>query len=246
MTRKFEGDINELKTLLQQSGIPGRWQDDSKGKHTFRNTDGGVINWWQNTGTLNFQGNAKAKAALEAVFDGTSLVQSPSVVTPGHKKAGGHKQIFIVHGHDTEARDQLELVLRRLGLEPFVLMNTSGSGKTIIEALEGQIGRNFTSDFGIVLMTPDDYGYAKEDGETKAEPRARQNVILEAGMLLSSLTRLRMMIIVKGHLEMPSDLQGVIYIGYNTHVKEIVPKLCQRLEEAGFDIDPSHIAAASQ
>lgn len=54
MTRKFEGDLNELKDLLEQFGISGRWQDDDKGKHTFRNTEGGVLNWWQNTGTLNF------------------------------------------------------------------------------------------------------------------------------------------------------------------------------------------------
>jgi predicted nucleotide-binding protein len=74
------------------------------------------------------------------------------------------RQIFIVHGHDPAARDQLELALHRLGLEPFVLMNTSGGGKTIIEALEGKIGRDYSSDFGIVLMTPDDLGYAKKDG----------------------------------------------------------------------------------
>jgi predicted nucleotide-binding protein len=80
---------------------------------------------------------------------------------------------------DSDARDQLELALHRLGLQPFILMNSSGGGKTIIEALEGQIGRDFTSDFGIVLMTPDDFGYAKKEGLDKAEPRARQNVILE-------------------------------------------------------------------
>ena len=46
-------------------------------------------------------------------------------------------------------------------------MNSGGGGKTIIEALEGQIGRDFTSDFGIVLMTPDDFGYSKKDGDKK-------------------------------------------------------------------------------
>ena len=112
MTRKFEGDINELEELLKQSGISGHWQDDGKGKHTFRNTEGGILNWWQNTGTLNFQGNAKAKAALETVFEGPSSGQSSSITASSHKKVGSHKQIFIVHGHDTEARDQLELVLR--------------------------------------------------------------------------------------------------------------------------------------
>ena len=95
-------------------------------------------------------------------------------------------------------------------------------------------------------MTPDDFGYSKKDGDKKVEPRARQNVVLEAGMLLASLTRLRMAIIVKGHLEMPSDLQGVIHLAYNDHVKEIIPKLCQRLKEAGFDLQPIQIAAAVQ
>jgi predicted nucleotide-binding protein len=156
------------------------------------------------------------------------------------------RQIFIVHGHDPEARDQLELALHRLGLEPFVLMNTSGGGKTIIEAPEGKIGRDYSSDFGIVLMTPDDVGYAKREGPERAEPRARENVILETGMLLSSLTRERMAIVVKGHVQIPSDLQGIIRYHYNDHVREIVPKLCQRLKETGFDLEPGQIAVAAQ
>ena len=125
-------------------------------------------------------------------------------------------------------------------------MNTSGGGKTIIEALEGKIGRDFLSDFGIVLMTPDDVGHAKKDGESRAEPRARQNVILETGTLAPSLTRQRIAIVVKGHVEIPSDLEGIIRFGYNDHVREIVPKLCQRLKEAGFDLQPDQIVAASQ
>ncbi|OPX99211.1 MAG: putative nucleotide-binding protein containing TIR-like domain protein [Syntrophorhabdus sp. PtaB.Bin006] len=66
------------------------------------------------------------------------------------------------------------------------------------------------------------------------------------GMLLSSLTRQRIAIIIKGHVEIPSDLEGIIRFGYNDHVKEIVPKLCQRLKEVGFDLSPHQIAAAAQ
>ncbi|MBC7822132.1 MAG: nucleotide-binding protein, partial [Planctomycetaceae bacterium] len=118
-------------------------------------------------------------------------------------------------------------------------------GKTIIEALEGHIGRDYSSDFGIVLMTPDDIGYSKADGIDKSEPRARQNVVLETGMLLASLTRSRMALLVKGHLELPSDLQGFIRFNFNDHVREVVPKLCARLREVGIDIDPTKISAAS-
>lgn len=95
-------------------------------------------------------------------------------------------------------------------------------------------------------MTPDDMGYLQADGQDRAEPRPRQNVVLETGMLLSSLTRSRMAILVKGHVELPSDLSGVIQLRYNNHVREIIPKLCQRLQESGFELDTNKIASATQ
>jgi predicted nucleotide-binding protein len=56
---------------------------------------------------------------------------------------------------------------------------------TIIESLEKKIGKQGEARFGIVLLTPDDVGYAKRDGEKEANARPRQNVVLEMGMLLS-------------------------------------------------------------
>jgi len=236
MVDKYFGSIEELRQKIERARIRGQWSESS-GKHTFRSQKGGVINWWPSKGTLSIQG---ADAAIPELNQAVASNES-SVVTAGPI----NRQIFIVHGHDNDARDQLELALHRLGLKPFILMNSSGGGKTIIEALEGQIGRDYTSAFGIVLMTPDDFGYSKKDGPGKTEPRARQNVVLEAGMLLSSLTRSRMAILVKGHIELPSDLQGIIHLGYNDHVREIIPKLCQRLKEAGFEVDSTQIVAAS-
>ncbi len=240
MAEKFNGTFDELKQRIERHEIVGDWDDDGN-KHSFRSNDGGVLNWWQSTGTLQIQGRPEASRRLRAAV--LNEDRSGLLVVPAARVS---ENIFIVHGHDTEARDQLELALHRLGLEPFILMNTSGGGRTIIEALEGQIGRDYSSDFGIVLLTPDDVGYAKRDGVERAEPRARQNVILETGMLLASLTRRRMAIVIKGHLEVPSDLQGIIHFGYNDHIKEIIPKLCQRLQEAGFRIDPNKVAAAAQ
>jgi predicted nucleotide-binding protein len=243
MAIAFKGTQEELIARLQAAGIGGEWFDDGQGKVTFRGEDGGILNWWPKKKTLQLQGQAQARAALTQAVTGVVGAAQPAVVSPPAQPA---RQIFIVHGHDTVARDQLELALHRLGLEPFVLMNESGGGKTLIEALEGKIGRDYSSDFGIVLMTPDDLGYAHKDGANKAEPRARQNVVLETGMLLSSLTRKNMAIVIKGHIELPSDLEGIIRFGYNDHVREIVPKLCQRLKEAGFGLTPDQIASASQ
>jgi predicted nucleotide-binding protein len=192
MAFQFEGTIEELQALVKAGGINGKWEDDDLGKHTFRSNDGGILNFWPSRGTLNLQGKDKSKLKLEKAIGLSANTPSVEVTATAINLPPGEKQIFIVHGHDADARDQLELALHRLGLKPFILMNNSGGGKTIIEALEGQIGRDFTSDFGIVLMTPDDFGYSKKDGDKKVEPRARQNVVLEAGMLLASLTRARM------------------------------------------------------
>lgn len=236
---KFRGDAGELEELIGSAGIKGNWQDAGDGRREFRSRDGGVLSWWPSTGTVTCQGSVEGKAALEtALGDITSA--------PRREASSVGRQIFIVHGHDKAARDDLELTLHRLGLKPFILMNSSGGGKTIIEALEGKIGKDYSSDFGIVLITPDDVGYEQTDGPEKAEPRARQNVVLETGMLLASLTRERMAILIKGHLELPSDLQGVIHYGFNVRIAEIVPKLVQRLQEVGFTITAEQIAAASQ
>lgn len=241
---KFKGSVEELKDRV--AGISGEWSEDPAGKHTFRASSGAILNFWPSRGTLQFQGQRDAIPELESmVADGkVGIIEHPqNAAVQGNTQ--GKQKIFIVHGHDTEARDQLELALRRLGLEPFILMNAPGQGKTLIEALEGHIGADYSAAFGIVLMTPDDMGYAKKDGEGKVEPRARQNVILETGMLLSSLTRARMALIVKGHIELPSDLEGIIRLGYNDHIREIVPKLAHSLKLSGFFISPEAISQAT-
>ncbi|MHA1545568.1 MAG: TIR domain-containing protein, partial [Alphaproteobacteria bacterium] len=146
-------------------------------------------------------------------------------------------------GHDRETRDQLELILMRLGLNPFILQNSDSRGKTIIEALEKSIYQD--ASYGIILLTPDDFGYSKKEGDTEKKARARQNVILEMGMVMAALGRKNMAIIQKGTLERPSDTDGILRIEFNDHAREIVPKLVQSLQGAGFEIQSEAIAAAS-
>ncbi len=126
-----------------------------------------------------------------------------------------------------------------------MLQITGGGGDTLIEALERMIGKAAQSAFGIVLLTPDDIGYLKTEKPEDAKPRGRQNVIMEMGMLLASLTRRKVAILQKGYVELPSNMGGVIAIPFNDHVREALPKLVQRLNEAGFRLDPAAIGLAS-
>ena len=59
-------------------------------------------------------------------------------------------------------------------------------------------------------MTPDDFASGPDDDVGRT--RARQNVILELGFFMAKLGRGRICILKAGELEIPSDIQGVVYI----------------------------------
>lgn len=236
----FHETIDELKKVVEAAGIVGDWQEKPNNCWRFVGKDRAGLNWSSGRGTIWFDGPPESMAKLEA-----KIAAALNGGTPPKPVINGDKTIFVVHGHDTTAREQLELVLHKLGLEPFVLQNTDGGGLTIIESLEKMIGRNAASSFGIVLLTPDDMGYAKKAGETEVKARARQNVIMEMGMLLASLTRERVAILQKGFVEHPSDTAGIIYLPFNEHVKEVVPKLASRFQAVGIHLDAAAISHAS-
>lgn len=244
----FYGAFEDLENAVARTRHLGEWSDVPSGKQ-FRAKDGAVLIWYSSTGTLQFQG----KQAARDSFRDALLVELERQPVPGSSSASAGpaipdvgQRVFVVHGHDDAAREQLELILHRLGLNPFVLANTSGGGLTIIEALESEIGPGPNRvRFGIVLMTPDDMGYSKTDGPKKAEPRARQNVVMEMGMLIAAVGRPNVAILKRGHVDVPSNAQGILYLSFNDHVKETVPKLVDRLREAGFHLDPGNITKAS-
>ena len=243
---KFQGTIEDLKTIVTGTGYDGDWRELPGGQHQFHSTDKAILNWWQSNQTILFQGPEPAKSAFRSTFE--AACGSDFAVPVAREAAAAvlaSRTVFVVHGHDETSREQLERILLILGLEPFVLQNTAADGMTIIEALERQIGHTPEAKFGIVLMTPDDMGYPQADGPDAVKPRARQNVIMEMGMLLSSLTREKVVILVKGHVELPSDAQGIIYLNFNDHVREVMPRLAQRLSAAGFELDPDRVARAS-
>ncbi len=68
MSQKFNGTISELYDAVNSTGIPGRWFNNGVGMYTFRSERGGVINWWQTTKTVQFQGKAAAEEHLRHVM----------------------------------------------------------------------------------------------------------------------------------------------------------------------------------
>ena len=68
------------------------------------------------------------------------------------------------------------------------------------------------------------------------ELRARQNVILEFGYFIGLLNRDRVCCLLKGNVERPSDMHGIVYIPFKDSIEEIRLKIMKELKEAGYEI----------
>ncbi len=123
---------------------------------------------------------------------------------------------FIVHGHDEVALLQLKNYLQNTlhWPEPVVLREQPNFGKTLIEKFEDLSGE---IDCVFVLLTPDD---AMASATPNNLRRSRQNVIFELGFFFAQLGRLsgRIAVLYKGATELPSDIQGIAWIGIDNGI----------------------------
>jgi predicted nucleotide-binding protein len=134
-----------------------------------------------------------------------------------------HK-IFIVHGHDSVALRELEMLIKSIDLQPLILSQQDSLGMTIIESFEFYAAQ---CAFAFALLTPDDEQARDLKGANKW--RARQNVIMEIGWFMGRIGRERVALVHKGGVELPSDLLGVIYIPFAKSIFDVSDSIKQRL-----------------
>lgn len=166
------------------------------------------------------------KEQVDAAINRRSPNQAPN---DGGDHARPNNQVFIVHGQDDLARVQVSAFILDLGLQPIVLHEQASNGMTIIEKIEhySNVG------FGVVLYTPCDVGH--RNGTMVSQYRARQNVVFEHGYLIAKLGRQKVAAVVKGQVEIPNDISGVVYVpmddagGWESHLKK-------ELRAAGYAI----------
>lgn len=138
-----------------------------------------------------------------------------------------YDKVFIVHGHDNALKQEVARIIEKQGLEAVILSEQANGGKTIIEKIE----ENADVGAAICLFTKDDYGRAKDASEDKL--RARQNVVFEAGYFMGKLGRGNVIIVADKDLELPSDMQGVVYTDAGNWKTEVL----QGLDKIGYTID---------
>ncbi|PMK14209.1 TIR domain-containing protein [Vibrio splendidus] len=148
-----------------------------------------------------FQSPAQRSVHPQHVVSATPIFSAPQEL----KK----NKVFIVHGRDNEAKQEAARYIESIGLEAIILHEQASSGMTIIEKIEHYAGE---ADFAIVIYTPCDKGRGAFETTVPARYRARQNVVFEHGYLMAKLGRKNVCALVKGQIETPNDISGVVYV----------------------------------
>lgn len=146
---------------------------------------------------------------------------------------GDFHKVFIVHGRDNELKEAVARFIEKMGFEPIILHEQVNCGKTIIEKFE----KNSDVGYAIVLMTPDDMGGVDDQRLMK---RARQNVLFELGYFHGKLGRNRVTTLVKGELEIPSDIFGVVYTEVDSKGYWKV-EIAKEMKACGYAIDMNNL-----
>ena len=159
--------------------------------------------------------------------------QSETFPAPQKKKSVlDDKKIFIVHGHDGNERYVLKDYLQNTlhYPEPVILSDKAGCGRVIIESFEVE-----AEHVGLVfaLVTPDDL-------VNETSKRARQNVIFELGYFMGKLGRKsgRVIVLRKGDVDIPSDLDGILYISIDNGIAaagEQIRKAIEAIDTASME-----------
>lgn len=172
-------------------------------------------------------GLVKSKAVFEVYLE--ELKEND--VTPDNEATQDNSisksKVFVVHGHDEALKQEVARIVEKQGLEAIILSEQANHGKTIIEKFE----ENTDVGAAICLFTGDDYGKAKDVEDDNL--RARQNVVFEAGYFMGKLGRENVILIANPEIELPSDLQGVVY----TNEKSWQIDVLKELKAIGYAID---------
>lgn len=172
-------------------------------------------------------GLVKSKAVFEVYLE--ELKEND--ITPDNEATQDNSisksKVFVVHGHDEALKQEVARIVEKQGLEAIILSEQANHGKTIIEKFE----ENTDVGAAICLFTGDDYGKAKDVEDDNL--RARQNVVFEAGYFMGKLGRENVILIANPEIELPSDLQGVVY----TNEKSWQIDVLKELKAIGYNVD---------
>ena len=140
------------------------------------------------------------------------------------------KKIFIVHGRNERHKFEVSNFIRdATGFRPTILADVASEGDNLLDKLTRYVD---DSNFAVVIMSGDDFGYLASESDDRKKLRARQNVVFELGFCIAKLGKKNVAVLHEEDVDIPSDFNGVVYIPLSQNWKM---GLVRELKAAGID-----------
>jgi predicted nucleotide-binding protein len=137
------------------------------------------------------------------------------------------KTLFIIHGHDEINTMKLHSLLKdRWNLNPILLKDKPGKGRTIIEKFEEEAKK---ARYAFAILTPDDV--IMGDDEYR---QSRPNVFFELGWFYGRIDRENVCILFKKGTKIHSDLDGISLIQFDRDISDKILGIESELKEANL------------
>jgi predicted nucleotide-binding protein len=169
------------------------------------------------------------------------LSSTEKTTAPSKQSISGsdvRRRVFVVCGTDGEMKQAVTISLTRLKLVPIVVCEEPSQGKKIVERFQeySDVG------FAVVLLSPDDCVYVKDESPTKRKLRPRQDVIFELGFLLGKLGKNNVLVFFRecANFEIPTDFEGIKIAAFDNRDSWKLA-LIRELTNCGYDFDANRL-----
>ena len=148
------------------------------------------------------------------------------------------RRVFVVCGTDGEMKQAVTNALTKLRLVPVVMCEEPSQGRKIVERFQDY------ADVGlaVVLLSPDDSVYVKDEPPTKRKLRPRQDVVFELGFLLGKLGKGNVLVFFRecSNFEIPTDFEGIKVTAFDDRDSWKLA-LIRELTNCGYNVDTDRI-----
>jgi predicted nucleotide-binding protein len=160
-------------------------------------------------------------------------VTDQSVKVPSEKR-----RVLVVCGSDDEMKQAVTNALIKLRLVPVVMCEEPMQGRKIVECFQDYADAGFA----IVLLSPDDYVYGKEDSPTKRKLQSKQDVVFELGFLLGRVGEGKVLVVKRDfhNFEGPIYFEGITVTAFDDRDSWKLA-LIRELMNCGYVVDGDRI-----
>jgi predicted nucleotide-binding protein len=148
------------------------------------------------------------------------------------------RRVFVVCGTDGEMKQAVTNALTKLRLVPVVMCEEPSQGRKLVDRFQdyADIG------FAVVLLSPDDFAYSKDESPTKRKLRPRQDVVFELGFLLGKLGKGNLLVLCREFIDFegPTDFEGMKVIVFDDRDSWKLA-LIRELINCGYNVDANRI-----